>query len=915
MIAAGILHPQSWHWNVLAWLTGFLIVLIGAVGALLVTVALRSGRGSPLQRSFFAFGPAAFAPAIFFVFLRLVQLVEPAFGPGPQHWLIGWLPGHANDFVHPYDTLVAVHLFSAGVTAVFAVLVALLFPPNPSRRWTPALPGRTVAAVLLGGCALLVPFLAWRVYTVDADTARLLEWVGLLPVFMVAVALRAQAVLPPPPPPVVRVEADAPPAPVPDFRKAWVSAGLLKDDAKPLRRIAARETGDAAGERAQRAWVAIDAPGSAPGSLDTLLDRLPTSRDLFVLGDVPAEAEHALLTALFADLVGSGGLRVLVVHPRPQSLVDGLSAALVRARTWDSGAFVCGADALQEAIAGHQLPAFTAVTVDDFASRLIRMVALEGRGWARGLDLVVVHRPDLGTPIEVTHTAFAFRRWHLAVRTWVRPPALVTVPDTPAHRAFAERLFPGRDVHRVRYEPRTVGESVAWPGHEPHPDAAVPWLARAAEVVTALGHEVGAIDPSGRWSRDVVPRGATLRREPSWQHHASVADFAPGDLVEAAGSIGNRLPAPSTHVSLWALPHDPVARFLHPGRLDALTREGRLPRPAPVVGTRNRFLRLAHLDVALREAATDELSLRAAFGDDLVDFRLRTTSDPASRSTSHSAWREHGEIVRSPHLRGSATSARPRTHTVTSDTVEVVEDRTGEVLAEVDARTASTRFYPKRVFSVGDRQFVVPMHAFDSGRRKLRVELASERDRVTRPVMSFELEVRRVTVERVTRRHGTFQMHTTSAECLVTERVHAAWVPGRDQEERFDVVESAFDSEVRFVFPEKATKGLGLFHLAAVVEALLPVFLRCSPHDAAVIPVRAGFVPGMGAGIAVVDRFIGGMGFASALDDTSVHELLVWSRAMLFECGCMDGCEKCTPPQVLRVGAAKQEVLAFLDGL
>ncbi|MCA9572715.1 MAG: DUF1998 domain-containing protein, partial [Myxococcales bacterium] len=177
------------------------------------------------------------------------------------------------------------------------------------------------------------------------------------------------------------------------------------------------------------------------------------------------------------------------------------------------------------------------------------------------------------------------------------------------------------------------------------------------------------------------------------------------------------------------------------------------------------------------------------------------------------------------------------------------------------------------------------------------------------------LEVRRVTVERVTRRHGTFQMHTTSAECLVTERVHAAWVPGRDQEERFDVVESAFDSEVRFVFPEKATKGLGLFHLAAVVEALLPVFLRCSPHDAAVIPVRAGFVPGMGAGIAVVDRFIGGMGFASALDDTSVHELLVWSRAMLFECGCMDGCEKCTPPQVLRVGTAKQEVLAFLDGL
>lgn len=913
MIATGILHELSWHWNVLAWLLGAVVLLVALVGSVLVTTALRRGP-RPLERALFAFGPAALAPMVVFLLLRAFELVEPAFGPGPQYWLLGWIPGSAHAFVHPYDTLVAVHVVAAGSAGLTALICALLFPPRrPSG--IPPLPGRVFAGAWLLATSFLVPLVAWRVFVVDADGAILLDVLGTLPVLAATMGLRAFAQLPPTMETKQTPEEAAPERPTPDFRKAWIDAGLLRPDAKPLTRTAAKEDDGPVPPRTHTAWLAANAPGSPPRALDTLLEALPGSGDLYVLGDVPDAAEEALLTALFADLLGTGGSRILVVHPDAAALAARWNAALVRARTWHPGAVAVGADALQEALDGHQLPALVAVTVEDLGNRLLRMVAHDAKGWATGLDLVVVHRPDRGSPLAVTHTAFVFRRWQLAVRGVVEPAVLVTLPDTPAHRGFAERLFPGRTPHRIRYGPRTVAASTSWPGHEPRPDASLSWMARAAEVVTALDHPVEAIDPRGRWGQDALPEKSLLTRHPLWQGHASVAAFGAGDLVEAVGSLPNRLPTSAQHQTLWSLPKEPAARFLHPERLAALERDGRLPRPAPVVGIANRFLRLAHLDAALKEATSDERSLRQAFGDDLVDFRLRTTADPATRAPTHSARRVGNRIVRSPHLLGTASSARPRGTTVTNDIVEVVEDRTGSVIAEVDARTAPTRFYPRRVFARGARRFVVPMHAFDARRRKLTVQVASEREHVTRPVMTFDLEERRTTIEPVLRRQGAFRVTTRRAECLITERVHASWVPGRDQEDRFDTVETSYDTEVVFFHPAGAEEGLGLFHLANVVEGFLPVFLRCAPDDVAVVVVGEAFVDGLGPGLAIVDRYVGGMGVARAVDDTMIQELLTWARALLFDCSCMAGCERCTPPQVLRVGPAKQEVLALLEGL
>jgi hypothetical protein len=916
VIATGILHEATWHWNVLAWFIGYLILAMTMVAVLLVTQALRPRQGALFERSLFAFGPAAAAPPVLFLILRVFERVESSFGPGPQYWLLGWIPKMAGTWVHPYDTVVALHVVSAGAAGFIAILSAGLFPPTPQPANQAPLPGRMGAAIVLGSAALLIPFFAFRVYVSDIDSARLLEWVALMPTLAICVALRGYARLQPPPERAVATSQKDAVAPPPDVRKAWISAGLLDAEARPLAEIRAEDPQVPASDRASSAWTAIGAPGVAPECLDVLLEALPGSRDLHVVGDLPMESEHALVTALLADLVGARGLRVLVVHPDPEHIAADLDSAMKTARTWDPGAVAVGPDALYAAISGHQFPALTLVRRDDLSQRLIKMAANTARGWVVGLDLLIVHRPDLGSPIEQTHTAFVWRRWHLATGRLAQPPVLVTSPETPPHRAFLEQLFPGRDAIRVAYAPRTGGNTVAWPGREPQPDNALPWLGRATEVATRLGADVTAFDPSGRWGRDVLGSAVQLQRHADWSHDASAAELQPATMVEAVATLPNRLPRPLLHQSLWLLPADPVARFLHPDRLQALEETGRLPRPAPVVGMRNRFLRLAHLDAALREAPNDEHTLRSAFGDDLVDFRLRTTTDPITRSMNHSAWRDQGRIHRSPQLQApAAAGAEPGGETVTVDVVDVVEQRSGEVLMQVDARTCATRFYPKRVFGRGTRRYRVPMHAYDGKRRKLVVELASPRDRVTQGVMSFQMDLRRTTVERVTRRHGRFTMHTLSADVLVTERVHAAWVPATDQEERFDAVESQYDTEVRFIFPAGAEKGLGLFHLAACVESLLPIFLRSEASDAAVTPVRAGFLEGMGAGIAVVDRFVGGMGFANALDDGALVELLVWTRAMLYECGCMDGCAKCSPPAVLRVGPDKQAVLKMLDGL
>jgi ATP-dependent helicase YprA (DUF1998 family) len=392
-----------------------------------------------------------------------------------------------------------------------------------------------------------------------------------------------------------------------------------------------------------------------------------------------------------------------------------------------------------------------------------------------------------------------------------------------------------------------------------------------------------------------------------------VAELDGAALAEAWRAAHHRIADDGNghHQALWHVRPSPVGHFLaSPGRMLALHKRRELPVPRPVVGTHNRFLRLAHLRAALEDAHADERALRKTFGDDVVEFVLRD----AERTGAWVSRVEQGRVVRAPILRGprGVDAPDPSRQALTSQVLDVVDDRTGEILEQVDQLVAATRFHPKRVVAVGPRRYRVPLHALDDKRRQLRVVPADPKDAPTLPLLRFALEPRSVLVDQVHRQQGGIEVTTLTLSALVTEEVYGAWVPGLDQRETFDPVRSRYDTEVRLILPAGAEPGRALGHLAGLLDALLPAHLRIAGDDAEVIAVGAGLDNGTGPGLAVVDRHIGGLGIARTLDDGTVVELLRWARAVLYACDCEEGCPRCTPESVLRLGPDKKGVLRML---
>ena len=102
------------------------------------------------------------------------------------------------------------------------------------------------------------------------------------------------------------------------------------------------------------------------------------------------------------------------------------------------------------------------------------------------------------------------------------------------------------------------------------------------------------------------------------------------------------------------------------------------------------------------------------------------------------------------------------------------------------------------------------------------------------------------------------------------------------------------------------------YHLARVLDALLPAHVRAAQEDVEVQALAEGLGGLARPALVFVDRHVGGMGVAEAIDAEAVHDLLRWERGVLFHCPCMDGCANCTSPEMLAVGADKQGVLQLL---
>ncbi|MBN2797806.1 MAG: DUF1998 domain-containing protein [Deltaproteobacteria bacterium] len=902
------LHPlHSWKLHLIAWTLPFLGLLLGAM---LSYVAVGSGRGSRLARSLFSMGHAALSLGALFTALRLLAWID-GWGDGPQRWAFGWVtffwPEAEGLWLHPYDTLFLVSAGASLAVMVVAPLASVVDPPSPAHppRLNAPVPGSTWASLALAAGALALPLLFFHGAAEDVDSWRLLDLLGLAPALALTVALRLHAHIPLPAAAVMAEVAAPWPVRRPDLGARWIQSGVA--EATPLLTLPSTLPPSGSPEGwVQGLWDAAGGVGPAPAALERLTaPALPPLARL--LGDVPMDTEGALFTAAALHAVLVRRERVLAVVPDPDALAELLLAGLGRSSSWSPGVITTSADALREAIARRRLPVAVFVSPSDLSERLIRLLNAEGREWLLGLGLILVHRPDLGTPIQVSHTAFTFARWHLSTAHLALPQVIATGPDTPEAIAHLAELFPGRAPRPCELGPRVQALPTVLRVTAGAARGAEPWVSLAAREAAALGQGSVILDPVGRWSElhlRAVPRTPHLRPTGG----ASLAELAPGHLAEAWRSLGNRLPD-GPHWSLWSLPASPASSFLlAPQRLEQLAEARALPVPAPVVGRRNRFLRVAHTQAALHEGPPDELSLRRVFGEEVVDFVLLR----AERGEAHRARLEGREVVRSPLVRATQQWEDPHRRTVTPRAVAVVSDQLGTVLDEVDEDIASTRYYPTRVFASEGRLYQVPLHALDAKRSQIRVQSASPGLAPTKPRVEFALDDLQPLVDPVTHRDRDLRFTGATFSAWVSETIRSAWVPELDREQHFDPVRARYHSTVLAVILPDAVEGKGLSHLAATVDELVQLFLRTTDEDCEVVAAGPAQTLGLGTGLLFIDRHIEGMGIATALHPAALTQLLRWAHQLLFECPCLEGCPRCTAEQILKDGPDKQGAMRLL---
>ncbi|MDP2314260.1 MAG: DUF1998 domain-containing protein [Pseudomonadota bacterium] len=943
-------------------LPGWATVLLGlvAIGGPLFAWAVAlllvgPGHGARSRRAAIALGWAVPALLGWAVLARLLGLVT-GFGADPAAWAASfatWV--NANFPVAP-----------ALVTAATAASGAIPGAPAPvaltpvALSLAKAVPADLVFPLAALDGALVVPFAALAAWRLRGDTARpafriplagpagivvavaalltlfgldhayavgqvqpatrvLLDAAALLPAAMACLAIWTLAGRDAPQAAAPEAEIEATRPDRVDVPALWRERGALDPAAGPLMEIPA-ERGTGGPTFAADAWRHVGAVGAPPLALEQIARLADKPGQGWLVGDLPDPTEATFLAASILLAAQGAGIPCLVVTEQPRALRDVVATALVGSGAWSGGPLVVGEEELRLALGQRRMPAVAFLDTNELSSRGIRALwnstVGDGVPWARTVGLVVLSQVDRGSPLVATHRFFTLRRLALALgAAGARFSVLATGLGGPGTIGLVERLFPPIRVSAVPFAPRASAAVKVWPAAERFvAKPGDPWPRRAAEplaqraLAVAVGDPTGAFDAGVQvWGADVrLHRGATLGGD------ASISQLDETWLVGAWRTLPNRLPLAhgGTHHALWAWPTSPITRLLTgPDHLRATAAQGRLPAPRPLVGYANPHLARTHLVAALREGRQDIDSLAGLFGRSLTDQYAHPTAEADAfvlrRTPSREGlWRVALAPAQTGDLDGTLRD------TVTEDVVELRDRDGGRLLGRCDRAVVETRYYPKRVFADGDQRYEVPLHAFDAKRGRLDVIRVAP----DRPVTTAALDV-------------------TVRDAVVVEDPHTV------RQDRRVYILAAFDVDVREtvsgsragegsldyapVTSRYRTRARGIFfpqpaslparrHLAACLDHVLLVHLLAGDDDVHVIPVEAGLSAQLPAGIVAVDRYVGGMGMAEALDADVVENALIWVRRLLQGCPCDHGCPRCTPETVLAQGPDKGGVLRLL---
>ena len=905
----------------LLWMLCFLAPVLGwLLGTLLMWLLGRKELGNPFRRAAFHAGEMAFGALIIVVFLRFGLWAIFAITGGPTDWFRTLQPQWPWQLQEVALTYAAVPL--AALTLLGTPLLSLI---GAARRQAPAarVPLGLPLALALVVSGLLVPWLARFAWADAGADLAMVDLFTAMPLACMGLALWTLSARDTPPESAGPDDrADAERLPHLDIPALWRSLGALDTRVEPI--TAQPQNGSGGVPEAAAAWRDAGGRGAPPEALEQILDAAPQTEKGWLVGDIDDHTERRFLAALLHALIRHRSLTALVVSDEPEAFRDAVASAISASGAWECGPLVAGHENLRAALAGGRLPAIAFLDTASLSAEGIRALA-GGRddassAWARRVGVVVCSRVDRGNPLDITHRMLTLRRLHLALRaSAARFSVVATGIGGVGTRGLVEQAFPSAAIREMPYGARAAAGVRVWLADPSfvHTRSDTPWVRRALEPVAETGRAVSVGDPGGRFDRasvEVWGQDVDLVRSPALHGSASAGTLSEAWLVAGFRSLPNRQPTRTNkaHHALWSVSRTPTARFLTaPGAIENLIKTGRLTPPRPLVGYSNRLVNRAHLQAALREGRQDIPSLTAVFGPSLVE-QVVDIDQAAS-------WVMRPDS--SGHLRRVPVAAVPPDPvqdpvrgTVTSQVVRVIHRHTGETLLEVDRAVAPTRFYPKRVFAVGDQRFQVELHRYDEGRGVLPVEPVATEEALTKPLIDYVIDGERIVEAPHQIEQGPLTFTLCGIEATITETVSGAIGEG-GRIARYDApVVARYRSRVRVITPSKPATENVLFHLARSLQDVLVAHLLGDAQDFDTAIRLEGLGEDPRPSVFLIDRHVQGIGVMEAADDLVVVDTLEWVRAILKGCSCNLGCPKCTPPEVLERGPDKVGVLRILGG-
>lgn len=891
-------------------LSAFVWVPVAAAGVVAAAFLLRSDGRPAWARSLGAAQLAGLVLLALWGALRGFDWLSS--GGGPMSW-VGVTRDVATSAA-PLDKALLRLGIGAGLVFAFGVLVI----SRLRARRAPRMPLAIVAVVVAALAAVLVG----GVYASDPvafAAAMPLDLAAVTPVFAASTALAfvrvpasPAAVAAPVAAEDLAADGDAAPAASGTGRRAdpvaWLQKMKLLDGTATFQVSGNPPVGEPA-SAGDRIWQACGGLGTAAGCITIALDRIDQRAPGVMVGDLSAPTEEVVGDAMIAGALYRHASRVVVLCQRPEAERDRLRAVLERLGAPAPGPLVAGEGELRDVLAKNLLPAAVWLDLDDLGTAILGATSQRNKPWLRGIDLIVLLGVDRLQPIGATHMAFALRRLTLALGEHRVTPAWAALGGgSSGSLRFVE------ESTMTRFEPTPLGAPATSPvrvyvrpiggeGGSTELEARARGLA-GSNVVVALEDAIGG-DPD---------------RRPGYHGDVSLAQIEDRHLAGlylARNNLAHDVEAPGGHLGVWWVHDTPLARFLlHENALAGLEQRGELQTPRPVAGLENPYLAAAHLEAALREGRPDEAALRRAFGDGPVEQLVRA-GDEADSAGQRARFDPVERTIERSRLLAASGARGPdlRRETITASFIEVKSSRSGEILARVDRRAAPTRFYPHRVFRAGDALYQVGGDPIATNASNLIVKPAPASASATLPALELEI------VETTWRgspkqvQMGKLKFARGVADVKLRESVTGA-IP-RDKgtaSVKYPPVTVEYPSRAVVILFADKPSAKALRYAGAMSARLVSAHLLVEPEDVDAVAYPAGFGNVARPALVFVDRHLGGVGVADALDAATVHNLFRWTWGILYRCPCMNGCDKCTPPDVLAAGTDKVGALKLLGG-